>query len=101
MDRERMEHVMELAQQRAEHDRKSLGEQLGDVPLGAQRATDEDIAAMVEQQVAQSPPTLITYPDGAQAVLSPYLAALEYVDGGKELLAVYERARGLGGERGY
>ena len=84
LDRERLESVIGQALERAEHAREAIAEQIGAVPLGARRATDEDIAALVEQQVAQHPPALITYEDGSQAVISPYIAALAYVDGGRE-----------------
>lgn len=105
LDRERLESVIDQALERAEHAREAIAEQIGAVPLGARRATDEDIAALVEQQVAQHPPALITYEDGSQAVISPYIAALAYVDGGREMLNRYMRARGITGapdeEAGY
>ena len=93
MDADRARTVMDAAQQRADHYREALREAIGDVPLGSERASPDDLASFVELQVVAHPPVPLRYPDGTERVISPYLAALEFAEGGKDLLRAYMRAR--------
>lgn len=79
----------------ADEDRKRLRELLSGVPLGHEKPSDEEFAQAFEMRVAASPPVPLVFPDGSEAELSPFVAMLGYVDGGRETLERYETIRGL------
>jgi hypothetical protein len=76
---------------------EGVKETLGITPAGASSPTDDELAAFFFHQQTVYPPQLFTYPDGTQVFASPWILALDFVEGGKEWLARFERVKAKNG----
>lgn len=103
MNTDGMERVIDRAVELAEADREAVRNQFEGVPLGHTTVDDETFAAAVELKLAQHPPVPVQFPDGTIHIVSPFMLMLgadnsrgkPLVDGGREVLTRYEKARGL------
>ncbi|HEX9704472.1 MAG TPA: hypothetical protein VGA20_04445 [Gemmatimonadales bacterium] len=77
----------------AEGTRETIKESFPDDAIGTEEPTDEQFARWFELKIAEYPPLPITFPDGSQRYMSPWIAALPFVDGGLDLVKRYEQAR--------
>ncbi len=93
IDRDRMEHIIDLLREHIGEVQEALRQQLSGVPYGHKRATREELLLLVEEKQRQYPPVLLTYPNGEQRYESPWIAAAELSEKGRELLAEWRRAR--------
>ena len=82
LDREGIEDILKRVDEYVQQTRDAMQEAMKGRPLGVVTATDEEMAALFEQKALENP---------------NFVLALPYVEGGLELLAQYERTRGLRG----
>lgn len=88
MSAERFERIRKMVLSHAEHEREVIKQAVGDVPLGSEELSDEQVMRFMELKVRDHPRTLITLPpeneddedeEGRTVYASPYLVALEIV----------------------
>ena len=96
---ESVEERADFAFEMAKEERKFFEREFTGTPPGYEDPDGETFAAWFEGMVAQSPPALITFPDGTQIVDSPWVVALSKAEGGMDYVNRYTRIRG-GGDNG-
>lgn len=60
--------------------------------------TPLQVAQLMDQMIQQWPPVPLIWSNGVQVTMSPYIAALHFAEGGKQVL---QRSEKVFGEAGY
>lgn len=85
MSRERAEKLRRRIRDLAEHEREVVKEAVGDLPLGAEELSDDQLLRFMELKLRDHPRTQVTLPpenegeEGPTIFVSPYFVALEMV----------------------
>ncbi len=59
--------------------------------IGIETVPDDVFRAFIETKVQEHPPVPLIFPDGRTEVASPWIIALNFVDGGKPILDRFVR----------
>lgn len=92
--RKLMEDQIERIDELADETREMIEERFPGLPIGQEQVDDETFARWYEGKVQASPAVPIQFPDGVTRTMSPWAAALIFVEGGMPIVDRYNQIRG-------
>lgn len=96
LDAKQMERVMDRVEEKDREFRRGLREQFKGIPAGKVAVTDEQIAALVQEQAEKWGWAVMVDEDGRESYGNVYLRALELTEEGRADLRRYQRVFGGG-----